>query len=396
MPKLTKSLVDALMPTGRRYVVHDSSLPGFHVRVNANGTKTACLAYRTGSIKRRLTLGKLHDAYSFAQARKDAADALVAVKAGRDPAVERKATRGAPTFTEAAERFLAETRERCKPATVLKYGDIIQHQLTPALGKLKVSDIGETEARRLHSSLASRPVLANYALTVLSAIMERAAVWGWRAKGSNPTSGIDRHPQGNRSRVLTDDERARLVSTLDEAERDGIFGAGYIAAIRLLMLTAARSGEIVGLQWAMVDLERSCLRLPDSKTGPRVVPLPAQVVAILAALRQRRGSSPWVCASGSGGPLRSLRQSWSRLRLRAGLPDVRLHDLRRSAATDAIRSGVPLPVVGRSILGHRSTRTTEIYFSPDDADGIAAAQAMADAIDAKTAAGKLKTEKKDQ
>lgn len=140
-------------------------------------------------------------------------------------------------------------------------------------------------------------------------------------------------------------------------------------------------------RWSMVviDSARPCLRLPDSKTGARVVPLSPQAAATLAAA-QPRGADPTalVCATASGRRIGNIERTWQTLRSRAGLEDVRLHDLRHSAASDAIAAGVPLALVG-GILGHRSTRTTARYAHLADDALAAAAAAMGAAIETRTA-----------
>lgn len=394
MGKLTKTRVDALLPTGKRYAVTDSTLPGFEIRVGISGTKTAAVIYRKGGRLRRVTLGKIGEAYPFGQARADAAATLIAVKAGRDPAAERTVTRGAPTLKEASERYMGEVRARCKPTTVRKYDNVLKHQILPALGPVRVCDVGPEDVQRLHAKLGvTMPASANYAVTVLRAIMGRAEAWGMKPRGSNPCMGIERFPMGARSRVLTAEERARLELVLAEAEGSGLVGPGHVAVIRLLSLTAARCSEIIGLRWDEVDLDRAVLRLADSKTGPRPVPLSKQARDFLATLHERRGESPWVCPGNGGAQVKGIHRAWHRLRLRAGLPDVKIHDLRRSAATDAIEAGVPVAMVG-GVLGHRSIRTTEIYLHPSLSSFQEAAQRMGDRIEQQTNAGAEKLREK--
>ena len=113
----------------------------------------------------------------------------------------------------------------------------------------------------------------------------------------------------------------------------------------------------------MVDLERACLRLPDSKTGQRVVPVSSHAIALLEDLRSRRHTDvPWVIHTQTGQPMHgaALTRTWYGIRDLARLHDVRLHDLRHSAASDALMAGVSLEVVAK-ILGHSSTRMTARY-----------------------------------
>lgn len=387
MPKLTKSRVDALLPKEKRYAVTDSTLPGFEIRVGISGTKTAAVVYRKGGRLRRVTLGKIGELYPFAQARADAAAALIAVKAGRDPAAERKTNRSAPTLEVAAHRYIDEIRPRAKATTLSKYDSVLTHQLLPALGRMRVNDIEAEDVARLHAKLGETTrATANFAITMLSAILRRSEAWGLRPRGSNPCADVPRFAERPRSRVLSAEERARLSRTLDEQETKGSTWVGYLDVIRLLSMTAARSSEIVWLTWAKVDIDRALLHLPDSKTGPRVIPLSQQAHAYLIRLSERRGSAPWVCPNPYGRRLTGINRVWLRLRALAALTDVRLHDLRRTAATDALEAGVPLAMVS-GVLGHRRIKTTEGYVFPSTSAYQDAARRMGDRIDEQTKAG---------
>ena len=147
---------------------------------------------------------------------------------------------------------------------------------------------------------------------------------------------------------------------LDESEENGGATPEAIAAIRLLILTGCRRGEILGLRWEEVDLESRELRLQDTKTGPRVVPLSPAAVRLLAGL-PRSGGSPWVIPGRKPGThMVRLGNAWRLLRKRAGLNDVRLHDLRHSFASSALALGESLPMIAR-LLGHRQIASTARY-----------------------------------
>ena len=132
------------------------------------------------------------------------------------------------------------------------------------------------------------------------------------------------------------------------------------AAIRLLMLTGCRRNEILELRWEDVDLDAGELRLPDGKTGPRLVPLSEAAASVLSGL-PRVGDSPWVIGgSKPGRHLAQLQPAWERVRKRAGLDDVRIHDLRHSFASRALALGEGLPMIGK-LLGHTQVQTTSRY-----------------------------------
>ena len=155
--------------------------------------------------------------------------------------------------------------------------------ILPALGKLKICDITRADVARLHHSLRATPVAANRCLALLSTMMNLAEKWGLRADGTNPTRHIEKYPERKRERFLSDAELTRLGAELASSERAGVHPS-VIVAIRLLIFTGCRRDEILKLQWDYVDFERGCLRLPDSKTGAKLVPLGAPALELLERL----------------------------------------------------------------------------------------------------------------
>ena len=175
-----------------------------------------------------------------------------------------------------------------------------------------------------------------------------------------PTRRVARFAEARRERFLSADELARLGAVLAEAERSATESPAVVAAVRLLIFTGGRLGEILTLQWPHVDFEASCLRLADSKTGAKVVHLNAPAAAVLAALPRDDGS-PWVIPGAKAGAhLVNLQKPWRRIRSKAGLDGVRLHDLRHSFASAAVRLGEGLPMIGK-LLGHSQVQTTARY-----------------------------------
>ena len=131
-------------------------------------------------------------------------------------------------------------------------------------------------------------------------------------------------------------------------------------ALRLLMLTGCRLSEILTLRWEDVRLEANEIQLRDSKTGPRVVPLSPAAARVLAGL-PRVAANPWVIVGRKPGTrLPHIHYYWYLVRERAGLKDVRLHDLRHSFASRALALGESLPMIGK-LLGHSKIQTTARY-----------------------------------
>jgi len=160
--------------------------------------------------------------------------------------------------------------------------------ILPALKK-KVADVTHSDAERLAHSITSagKPITANRVLAILSSMMNYAEEVGWRPERSNPCRRVRRNEENKRERYLTTAELERLGAALNAAE--GKEHPSALAAIRLLLLTGCRKGEILTLRWEHVDLQRGLLLLPDSKTGAKAVPLGAPAVALLNGLTRLEG-----------------------------------------------------------------------------------------------------------
>ena len=185
----------------------------------------------------------------------------------------------------------------------------------------------------MHQRLCGTPSAANIALRTLSLMYRLAGEWGLVPEGMNPCRSLAKYPERRRERFLTDKEFTRLGQVLDEVGTRGGATAPAVAAIRLLMLTGYRKNEILKLRWEDVALDESELRLPDANTGARVVSLSPQAVKLLAGLPHQPGN-PWVIhGKRPGTHMIELDDAWQTVRARAGLSDVRLHDLRHSCAT---------------------------------------------------------------
>ena len=126
------------------------------------------------------------------------------------------------------------------------------------------------------ATVTGGPGVANRCLALLSKMFNLAERWGWRPEGSNPCRHVDKYRENRRERFLSEAELARLGDVLTDAERNGSESPYVVAAIRLLVFTGARLGEILGLKWEHVDLERAMLLLHDSKTGVNFLPMPVE------------------------------------------------------------------------------------------------------------------------
>ena len=171
---------------------------------------------------------------------------------------------------------------------------------------------------------------------------------------------VVRYRERARERFLTGEEFRRLGRVLAEAQTRKGVSVHAVAAIRLLLLTGCRKGEILNLRWDEVDLEANELRLPDTKTGPRRISLSPEAAGVLAAI-PRVPDNPFVIPGKvKGRPMRNLNDPWDIVCESAGLTDMRIHDCRHSYASRALALGESLPMIGR-LLGHSQVETTARY-----------------------------------
>ena len=296
------------------------------------------------------------------RARQRAALVIGRIKAGEEPeaAAEARASAGS-TVAELAGRYLSEhVAVRCKPNTVTGYRQLIDRHVVPLLGKQPISALGREHVADLHYRLRRTPMAANQAVDALSRMLNQAEAWGLVPPGGNPCRFVAKYRMRRLERFLTEEEFRRLGRTLDALEAEGRVPVHAAAALRLLMLTGCRRSEIMTLPWEDVHLEANEIRLRDSKTGPRVMPLSPGAARLLASLPRDAGN-PWVIAGRKPGTrLTHIAYYWYRVRERAGLDDVRIHDLRHSFASRALALGESLPTIGK-LLGHSKIQTTARY-----------------------------------
>ena len=360
MPKLTKRIIDATEPQVTEFFLWDENIPGFGLRLMPSGRKSFVVQYRAGRRPRRMSLGP-STVLTCDQARTRAITIIAAVKNGEDPAAVRAANRNAATVSDLAERFDKEhIAVRLKASTAKEYRGNLRRFILPALGRLAVPEITRADVAKFHHDLRHIPYQANRCLEVVSKMFVLAEMWGLRPDGSNPRKHIRKYPEEKRERFLSAAELRRIGDVLREMEIEGIELPSAILAARLLILTGCRLGEIMTLKWEYVDFNEHALRLPDSKSGKKTVHLGTPAVECLQTAQRIHGN-PWVITGTlPGKSLSDMQPFWQRTRARAGLKDVRIHDLRHTFASTAVASGQGLPMIGK-LLGHTQVQTTARY-----------------------------------
>ena len=367
MPKLTKRLVEGIEPQAQVIVVWDSKIPGFGVRVRPSGRRVYILKYRNRQGRQRKPNIGLHGVFTVDEARKLAGQWLRDVGHGLDPAAARQADRKMPAVKALAERYLTDHAEvRKRPSSVANDRRLIEKRVLPAIGSVGVNAVTRTDIDRLHQSLRKTPYEANRTLALLSKMFNLAELWGLRPDGSNPCRHIKRFKEQKRERFLSADELGRLGEVLVEAEKAQAELPSVMSCIWLLIFTGCRLSEILTLRWDDVDFEAQCLRLPMSKTGSKVVHLGAPALEVLAGIDRVEGNPYVIVGQKARTHLVNMQKPWRRIRKRAGLDDVRLHDLRHTFASFGAGAGLSLPIIGK-MLGHTQPQTTQRYahLAPD-------------------------------
>ena len=356
--RLTKRIVDGLRADGKDAIFWDRDLAGFGVRVHATGRKLYIVQSRGPAGLKRVTLGRV-GTRTIEDRRREAAVVIDRIKRGEDPKPSKPPP--PPTVADLSELVLKNYVEtRCKPSTAKNYRVSIRNHILPALGTKALEDVGSEDLTALHHKLRATPAAANQAMWVLSKMLSLGESWGIVPPGRKPGRHV-RHYRGKpRERFLTPEEFRRLGTALKMFEAKGSMTPSAIAAIRLLMLTGCRTDEILTLKWDDVDRTARVLRLRDSKTGPRMVPLTGPVLKVLDGIERAEGV-PWVLRGKKpDSRLACLSSYWRRIRKETGLRDLRIHDLRHSYASRALALGEGLPVIG-SLLGHVTVGTTAKY-----------------------------------
>ena len=368
--RLTDSNAGRFRPGESEYTVRDTKTPGLGVRIKPSGYRTWVHHGSVSGSPRRHSLGPV-GLKTVEEARLECLELQLRGQTGE--ALDETVKMAVPKFRDFVEGEWKTARyDHFKLSTRKGVDNPLKTQLLPNFGTLPLDRITRSRVNRWFDQYSrSAPGGANHTLVILSGILNHAIVCGHITM--NPTRGLRRNPRRKMTRFLSREEIHRLHAVLDSCVAERLVYAPTADIIRLLLLTGCRRGEILNLQWREVG--EDVLELLDSKTGPRTVFLSPKAKAVIE--RQPRPDSPWVFPSPVNREkprsVGSLDKLWKLARKRAGIEDVRLHDLRHSVASQAVLNGVPLPVVAR-LLGHSQVSMTLRYTHVADKEVEAAAQ----------------------
>ncbi len=370
--KITKRVVDSLKLGA---TVWDGEVRGFGVR-RQRRDRVYVLKYRFQGRQRWLSIGKHGSPWTTEEARKEAKRLLGKVADGKDPADARDEVKNDLTVSKLCDLYVAEGSTTKRPSTIATDRGRIERHIRPLLGKKRCRNITRADVERMMQDIANGKTAADIktgphgraivkggrgtatkAVTLLGAIFTFAVNRGLRTE--NPVHGVQTFKSKKYERFLSPAELGRLGEELSAAEGEGV-NPSAVNAIRLLVMTGCRKGEILPLRWQDVDFERSCFRLPESKTGAKVVPVGAAVLKLLEGLPKIEGNEFVLPGDKEGAHFVGLPKVWREIRERAGLSGVRLHDLRHSFASVGAAGGDSLFMIGK-LLGHRQSSTTARY-----------------------------------
>lgn len=356
--RLTKDAIErAQRPaSGRKErFIRDDIVRGLGVRVTQSGAKSFIFEARIKGRPRRLTLGGWPD-LNVTLARGRALEIRTRIAKGEDPATDALDARREAMFGELCGAYI-ERHAKPHKRSAWQDENTLRRYVPNGWKSRKLSDISRADLARLHAKIgeAHGHYAANRTLALLRAMLNLARTWQM-TKVDNPADGIKSFRERKRERYLSPEELQRVNAAL-AAEPNWRWRSYFPLALML----GTRRSELLAMRWADIDLDRRTWRIPETKAGnSHLLPLPGPAMMLLERLPSR-GNSEWVFpGDGATGHIVEPAKAWQRIRGRAGVADVRIHDLRHTLASWLVAQGFNLPLVGRA-LNHTETATTARY-----------------------------------
>lgn len=345
----------AASPAKGNTVYRDDELKGFALRVTAAGSRAFVLNYTINKRERRMTIGSF-PAWTAAAAREEAKSLRRSIDQGIDPLEDRNDRREAPTVADLWLEYEKVHLPTLSDRSQTDQRGMWKKYILPSLAPVAVRDLTSRQIDRLHANISeAASTRANRVLEVLRKALNLAVRWGWVAK--NPADGFRRNAEHSREKYLTKDEYKRVFEALDRMPNQKAANA-----IRLLILTGARRGEVLGLEWRDLDLERGIWNRPPHKSKDRKrkrIPLSSEALVLLKTMEENT-TGDYLFPTSTSTHMPDLNRPWAWLKRETGLHDLRVHDLRHSFASVLISGGTPLEIIGK-LLGHSQHQTTLRY-----------------------------------
>lgn len=362
--KLTYAAAVALEPG---QTLRCPTVRGLELR-GRKGVKSWHLYYRApDGQQRRPKLGEF-PTLQIDAARTAARTLLERVAVGGDPSAAKEALRAAPTM---ADLWAAYWTRRALPRkkAISRAGDEQnwRKHIAPALADRRVADVAFQDVQSLLARIGrTAPVAANRVRALLSTMFLKVAAHPelkWRSRDDNPVYGTTAFREHRRKRHVTQGEFQGLGSALSEL---AAVYPRHVAALYVILLSGSRVTEMLSARWEQFDAGRGCLVLSEHKTDrsgvDRVIRLPEAATRLLSALPRTLGSYIFSSPAHATGHLDrfALTYVWQIVRAKAGAPDLRLQDLRRTFATAAKSRGVSVGEIGE-LFSHSTSYTTDRY-----------------------------------
>lgn len=384
MPRITKRLVDATRPdaNGGDIRIWDDELKGFVLRVRPSGAKSYQAFYRNGRSQRWSTIGKHGSPWTPETARVRAAELLRDAALGQDPHAQKLRRRADMTVAELIDAYLEHgptDKPNKRASTWATDRSNLDRHAKPLLGKRQLSDLAAKDVAEFQRDVAAgksfadiktgmrgRAIVRGGTGTARRSVETLAAMFNWASKRNlmrnNPARQVEKFKSEAQERFLDEAEMTRLFTALAELVKERRLNPLHASVIRLLALTGCRKGEIVGLRWNEIDWDRRMIALPmlRSKNGAKRIPISNAAIDELKKLPRLDEQVFPAGKAGESPHIVGIQRSWDKVRARARLADVRLHDLRHTFASMAVDAGESLYVLQKA-LGHKRASTTERY-----------------------------------
>ena len=350
---LTEAKIRDAKPEATTRILWDHAVRGLGVRVTPAGAKSFVIQYRTKGRQRRWTLAQCA-AISLKRARERAGEQLLSIRNGSDPLQQRQDAQAAPSVASAIDRFFREdgpalvAAGRMRATTLQTYSAQAERHVKRGIGPIKVEDVKRSDVVNMLAKIAGG-IQRNRVQALVSRLFTAFEGWEIRAPGSNPAKGIGKVREHPRTRIFSPGELKAMGGAIGEIECPS-----HRAALQFLILTGWRVGEILGLEWTMVNLETGVCDLPSTKTGPSRRPVSAIALQVLDGL-PRGGARVFAVVS-----YRTLRGRLLAACRAAGIEDARLHDCRRTFASTAAADGMSAFML-QGLLGHASIAMSARY-----------------------------------